>query len=80
MMSDDQEVQEMYKREKIHMASELQVREYFRELILDNQIRVDARKLDEIRPLYCEVDVMAQVHGSALFWRGDTQILSTCTL
>ena len=36
--------------------------------------------MDEIRPLYCEVDVVPRVHGSALFWRGGTQVLSTTTL
>jgi polyribonucleotide nucleotidyltransferase len=80
MNSDEDEVKAAFTREKIHMAMELIVREYFRELILDNQIRIDGRKLDEIRALYCDTGLLGQVHGSALFWRGDTQILNTCTL
>ena len=43
-------------------------------------MRIDDRKQEDIRPLYCEIDVLPRVHGSALFRRGDTQILSTVTL
>lgn len=70
----------IYTREKAYMSMELLVREYFKELILDKNVRVDGRKLDEIRQLYAETGLLEQVHGSALFWRGDTQILNICTL
>jgi len=48
--------------------------------ILENDKRVDGRKLDQIRPLNCEVSLLPRTHGSALFNRGETQILSTVTL
>lgn len=48
--------------------------------ILDNDRRVDGRKLDEIRPLWSEVSLLPHNHGSALFMRGETQILSVVTL
>ncbi|OGR51954.1 MAG: polyribonucleotide nucleotidyltransferase, partial [Elusimicrobia bacterium GWA2_38_7] len=51
-----------------------------RELILKEQVRTDGRKLDEIRPISCEVGVLPRTHGSALFTRGQTQALATVTL
>ena len=48
--------------------------------ILKNDKRVDGRRLDEIRPLDCEVGVLPRTHGSGLFNRGETQVLSTVTL
>lgn len=52
----------------------------FRDLILEREIRIDNRKLQEVRPIICEVDVLPRTHGSALFTRGETQILSVVTL
>ena len=51
-----------------------------RELILKEQKRVDGRAIDEIRPLSAEVGVLKRTHGSALFSRGQTQVLSVATL
>lgn len=51
-----------------------------RKMVLDERIRLDGRKLDEIRPIVCEVDSLPSAHGSALFTRGETQSLSTTTL
>ena len=51
-----------------------------RELIFNEHKRVDGRTLDEIRPLSCEVGVLPRTHGSALFTRGQTQVLSVATL
>ena len=51
-----------------------------REMIFNEHKRVDGRALDEIRPLSCEVDLLPRVHGSALFTRGQTQVLSITTL
>ncbi|MDO9537582.1 MAG: polyribonucleotide nucleotidyltransferase [Thermoplasmata archaeon] len=48
--------------------------------ILEKKKRVDGRKLDEIRPLYAEVGLLPRTHGSGLFERGETQILSMVTL
>ncbi len=51
-----------------------------REMIFIEHKRVDGRALDEIRPLSCEVGLLPRVHGSALFTRGQTQVLSVATL
>ena len=51
-----------------------------RDMIFYEHKRVDGRKLDEIRPLSCEVGILPRVHGSALFTRGQTQVLSVATL
>ena len=51
-----------------------------RRLITDEKIRPDGRAMDEIRPLEAEVDILARTHGSALFTRGQTQVLSVTTL
>ena len=55
-------------------------KEAVRELIIKEKIRVDGRKLDEIRPISCETGVLPRVHGSALFTRGQTQALVVTTL
>ena len=54
--------------------------EEIRRLITDEKIRPDGRKVDEIRPLSSEVDILPRTHGSALFTRGQTQVLSITTL
>lgn len=51
-----------------------------RRLITDEHIRPDGRKMDEIRSLHAEIDLLARTHGSALFSRGETQVLATTTL
>ena len=51
-----------------------------REMILEEHKRPDGRKIDEIRPLSCEVGLLPRVHGSALFTRGQTQVMSIVTL
>ncbi|MDD4383953.1 MAG: polyribonucleotide nucleotidyltransferase [Bacteroidales bacterium] len=51
-----------------------------RNMILDEGIRLDGRKTDQIRPIECEVDFLPSTHGSALFTRGETQSLTTVTL
>ncbi len=55
-------------------------KESVRNMILDEGIRPDNRKLDEIRPIWCETQMLPRVHGSGLFKRGQTQVLSACTL
>lgn len=54
--------------------------EVVRAMILDDQIRLDGRKTNEIRPIWCETNYLPSVHGSAIFTRGETQSLTTCTL
>jgi polyribonucleotide nucleotidyltransferase len=51
-----------------------------RNLILDDGVRLDGRKTDEIRPIWCEIDYLPAAHGSAIFTRGETQSLTTVTL
>ncbi len=51
-----------------------------RRLIIEKHIRPDGRKMDEIRPLHAEIDLLPRTHGSGLFSRGETQVLATTTL
>lgn len=51
-----------------------------RELTLSEGLRLDGRKTDEIRPIWCEVDYLPATHGSSIFTRGETQALATVTL
>lgn len=51
-----------------------------RRLITDEKVRPDGRKMDEIRNLYAGIDILPRTHGSALFSRGETQVLATTTL
>ena len=51
-----------------------------RRLIVEDKVRPDGRKVDEIRPLNAQVDILPRVHGSALFTRGETQVLAVTTL
>ena len=54
--------------------------EAVRSVVLNSRVRLDGRKLDEIRPIWCETDYLPSAHGSAIFTRGETQSLTTCTL
>ena len=51
-----------------------------RDLTLNDGLRLDGRKTDEIRPIWCEIDYLPSTHGSAIFTRGETQALATVTL
>ena len=51
-----------------------------RNLTLEEGLRLDGRKTDEIRPIWCEIDYLPSTHGSGIFTRGETQVLSTVTL
>ena len=55
-------------------------KEKVRAKILNDGVRPDGRKLTEIRPIWCEVGMLPRVHGSAIFTRGQTQAMTTCTL
>ena len=56
------------------------LKEASRRLVLDDNIRLDGRRPDEIRQIICEIDTLPATHGSALFTRGETQSLTTVTL
>ncbi|MDR1005909.1 MAG: polyribonucleotide nucleotidyltransferase [Bacteroidales bacterium] len=55
-------------------------KEAMRDMVLNERVRLDGRKLDEIRPIWAEIDYLPSAHGSAIFTRGETQSLTTCTL
>ena len=55
-------------------------KEIMRRKIVHDGVRPDGRKVDEIRPIWCEVGVLPRVHGSGVFTRGETQVMTTLTL
>jgi len=55
-------------------------KEIVREKIIFDGVRPDGRKLNEIRPIWCEHGILPRVHGTGVFTRGQTQVLTTCTL
>ena len=69
-----------YKQVDLKSAFGKLLEKQFRHLILTEGIRPDGRKLDEIRPIDCQVGLLPRTHGSALFTRGQTQALSIVTL
>jgi len=64
----------------VKSALHLLAKDDARKMILDENIRPDGRKTDEIRPIWCEVDVFPRTHGSAMFKRGATQAVTVTTL
>ena len=64
----------------INMYSKASQKEAVRTVMLDKMTRLDGRKMDEIRPIWGEVDYIPAAHGSAVFTRGETQSLTTVTL
>ncbi len=74
--SEEDEVNEVLVKRYYHEVH----KEAARRLVLDENIRLDGRKPDEIRPIVCEIDPLPATHGSALFTRGETQSLTTVTL
>ena len=83
----DQYIEEKLTEEEVEEKESL-VERYFhdvkkdaiRRMMLDEGIRLDGRKFDEIRPIWTEVNYLPSAHGSAIFTRGETQSLSTVTL
>jgi len=77
-----------YKEQNPEFDKEFEFKQHFykiekeivRRLVLDENKRLDGRKLEEIRPIWCEVGYLPQAHGSAIFTRGETQSLATVTL
>ena len=77
-----------YESEKLHVNTMMMVNdilegmvaEEVRRLIIEDKVRPDGRKVDEIRPLNAQVDLLPRAHGSAMFTRGQTQVISTTTL
>lgn len=80
-------VEELFTEEELDENADLISRywsnvkkEAVRDVILNDRIRLDGRKFDEIRPIWIDVDYLPGVHGSAVFTRGETQSLTTLTL
>ncbi|HMT01008.1 MAG TPA: polyribonucleotide nucleotidyltransferase, partial [Candidatus Absconditabacterales bacterium] len=71
---------EEYTVSKVKMAVFQTIKKFIRDRVLSEEKRIDNRGLFDIRPLFCEVGSLPRVHGSGLFRRGDTQVLSTVTL
>jgi len=77
-----------YKNEKEHAKAMMMVNDILegmvaaevRRLIIEDKVRPDGRKVDEIRPLNAQIDLLPRAHGSAMFTRGQTQVISTTTL
>ena len=65
---------------EVEMILETIISEEVRRLITEEKVRPDGRKVDEVRPLDAQLDLLPRVHGSALFTRGQTQVLSVATL
>ncbi|MBC7529595.1 MAG: polyribonucleotide nucleotidyltransferase [Chthonomonadaceae bacterium] len=68
------------RKSDIYEAADKAVKKAIRALIIDDSIRPDGRKLEEVRPIECEVGLLPRVHGTGLFTRGQTQVLTTLTL
>ncbi|MEI7690403.1 MAG: polyribonucleotide nucleotidyltransferase [bacterium] len=74
------EFSEKFEEADVTAAFEKIIKEEVRRSILDDGVRPDHRKFDEVRPLSSEVGILPRTHGSGLFQRGQTQVLSTTTL
>lgn len=72
--------QEPYGAADVAAAIDKIEQEEVRRLALEEKVRVDGRKIDEIRPITCEIGVLPRTHGSGLFTRGQTQSLAVVTL
>jgi len=76
MSEEDREAKEQLAKKYFHDVE----MEAIRRVMLDEGIRVDGRKMNEVRPIWSEVDYLPGAHGSAIFTRGETQSLTTVTL
>ena len=76
-LSDEDKVTKTYLAKKYYHDVE---KEAMRKMILDESIRLDGRKLDEVRPIWSEVNYLPAAHGSAVFTRGETQAVTSVTL
>lgn len=80
-LKDDSPLKELLaKPQKISNQVNLLEEKLMRKKVLEEGIRADGRKCNEIRPISCEVGILPRTHGTGLFTRGTTQVLSTCTL
>ncbi|HXH22835.1 MAG TPA: polyribonucleotide nucleotidyltransferase, partial [Dehalococcoidia bacterium] len=66
--------------EQIAMALDAVIKQTVRDNVLKNGLRPDGRRVDELRPISCDVGILPRTHGSGLFQRGETQVLTIATL
>ncbi|MBP1645789.1 MAG: Polyribonucleotide nucleotidyltransferase [Bacteroidetes bacterium] len=76
-LSEEEALEKEFLISKYFHATE---KEAMRDMVLNERVRLDGRRLDEIRPIWAEVNYLPTPHGSAIFTRGETQSLTTCTL
>ena len=76
---EDKSLHEGFKKDLNDILGDLKY-DLARSMILDDQIRIDGRDMKRVRPIACEVSLLPRSHGSALFTRGETQVLGTVTL
>lgn len=69
-----------YSKSSLDEAYDLLLKKALRKLVIKDNVRADGRGMEEIREMYAEVDLLPRVHGSALFTRGVTQVLTVATL
>ncbi|MGA7304201.1 MAG: polyribonucleotide nucleotidyltransferase, partial [Rhodothermales bacterium] len=69
-----------YEEQEIKNAFSAVEKDRLRKMILNESKRLDGRQLNEVRPIWCEVGYLPRVHGSAIFTRGETQVLASATL
>lgn len=82
-----EEIKETFSEEELEEIGDMVSKYYYkaeknaiRDLTLNEGSRLDGRKTDEIRPIWCEIDYLPSTHGSSIFTRGETQALATVTL
>lgn len=77
------EKEEAYKTEKADLFADIfddLKKKVIRDMVLADHVRLDGRGLEDIRPIWCEVDYLPSTHGSSIFTRGETQSLTSLTL
>lgn len=82
-LGEDDEINKMISESGIDFIAEefkYLEKKIMRRMIIDEGVRADGRKITEVRPIWCEVGVIPRAHGSAVFTRGQTQVLSVATL
>lgn len=76
----EEKLKDTYPANDIANAFEVKVKQITRSNILEKSLRMDGRRLDELRPISCEVGLLPRTHGTGLFNRGETQVLTITTL
>lgn len=76
----EDEENQIFSNSKVKIWVFKYIKKYLRKRILEDNARVDWRNLDDIRPLYCEVWLFSRIHGTWLFQRWETQVMTTTTL